>query len=501
MHIPPPAIRQCHLRELLPEARFPQGADICIQRVATDSRCCQAGDVFFALRGCQHDGHDFAAAAVAQGAAAVVAERVPPGLPHHVPVCLVPDAGEALGRICQHLAGNPSRSLRVVGITGTNGKTTTSYLIASVLGVGGFPTGILGTLAYCDGTEIEPADLTTPSAPVLADWLSRMVTNHCTHAVMEVSSHALAQRRVAGIMFDTACATNIRHDHLDLHGTYERYWEAKARLFSQLAPEGVAVVNADDRGSAELLELIDTPALSVGIDSAAEITATIIEQTISDQTFLLNAGSQTVPVRTTLIGTHNVYNCLIAAAVGLGYGLDVVTIARGLEAVEAIPGRLERIECGQPFGVFVDYAHTPDALHDVLRTLRDVTRGRLICVFGAGGNRDRFKRPRMARAVEKVADLAIVTTDNPRHEDPQEIIDQIVVGFRNPHRVRTVLDRGAAIELALSCARQGDCVLIAGKGHEDYQIVGDERRYFDDRQFARHCLYAAPPLLAFRAAA
>ncbi|MEX0710908.1 MAG: UDP-N-acetylmuramoyl-L-alanyl-D-glutamate--2,6-diaminopimelate ligase, partial [Pirellulales bacterium] len=401
---------------------------------------------------------------------------------------------QAFGRLCQSLAGDPSRRLKVVAITGTNGKTTTSYLAASVLSAAGFQPGIVGTLGYADGVEVARAPWTTPPAPVLATWLARMLANGCTHAVLEASSHGLAQSRLAGVELDVGCVTNVRHDHLDYHGTLDQYRAAKARLLDHLLPEAIAIVNADDEVAAGYLAHFDGPVLSVGIDAAAEVAATLVEQHISEQTFLLTVGSQTVPVRTTLIGRHNVYNCLVAAAVGLAYGIDLATVVRGLETITTIPGRLERLECGQPFGVFVDYAHTADALAGCLATLRGVTSGRLICVFGAGGDRDPSKRPLMGRAVSGAADVAVITNDNPRSEPPREIVAGILSGFEHPSAARVILDRAEAIGWALAQARAGDCVLIAGKGHEREQLVGDERIACDDRQLARERLYSSSPV-------
>jgi UDP-N-acetylmuramoyl-L-alanyl-D-glutamate--2,6-diaminopimelate ligase len=281
----------------------------------------------------------------------------------------------------------------------------------------------------------------------------------------------------------------VRHDHLDYHTTAQNYCEAKARIFEHLLPEGFAVLNADDELCPDYLSRLDGPVLTVGIDAAAEITATPVEQYKSEQTFLLSIGNETAMVRTPLIGRHNIYNCLQATAVGFAYGIDLTTIVRGLETIDRIPGRLERIECGQTFGVFVDYAHTADALAGVLATLRDVTSGRVICVFGAGGDRDRWKRPKMGRAVEETADLAIITSDNPRSEHPGQIAHDVLQGFARPASVELVLDRRAAIHRALALAQRGDSILIAGKGHEDYQIVGDKTFAFDDREVARQWLY------------
>ena len=474
------------LRQLLPEARFIGAKDLRVQAVSADSRNCQRGDIFVALVGTRADGHEHVEEAIARGASAVVVERLLPG---DFPQCVVDDARIAFGQICQALAGNPSQSLKVIGVTGTNGKTTTSCLIASILQAAGFEPGLLGTLGYCDGLAIEDAPLTTPAAPVLADRLARMAANGCTHAVMEASSHALAQHRTAGVTFDAVCVTNVRRDHLDYHGSLVAYREAKRRLFDQLAPEGFAVVNADDPVCTSYLAGFSGAALTVGIHEPAEITAALVDRSASEQTFLLHAGSETVSVRTQMIGDHHISNCLVAAAVGLVYGIDLHDIVRGLEAIDHVPGRLERIECGQPFAAFVDYAHTPDALACTLKTLRETTAGKLICVFGAGGDRDRPKRPLMGRMVEQLADAAIVTTDNPRTEDPAAIVRDILAGVEQPEEFEVVCDRRAGIRRALSLAAPGDCVVIAGKGHENYQIVGTDRQSIDDRQIVRDWLY------------
>ena len=298
----------------------------------------------------------------------MLCERPQPGLA--VPCGIVPHVRHAYGRVCQALAGNPSFKLKLIGVTGTNGKTTTSCLIASVLLKAGYRVGVAGTLGYFDGQEIEPATHTTPPADTLAPLLARMVANECSHATLEVSSHALAQSRIAGVRLDVACVTNVSRDHLDYHASLLDYRLAKSKLLDYLAPEGFAVVNADDAIAAGYLRHFAGPALTIGIRKPAEITAMPLEQFPSEQTFLLTAGSETVPVRTRMIGTHHIYNCLTAAAVGLTYGLDLATVVRGLEAVDYVPGRLQRIECGQPFSVFIDYAHTPDALAGSLQALR-----------------------------------------------------------------------------------------------------------------------------------
>ena len=476
------------LRQVLPQANFLGQADVWVRRCRVDSRQVRPGDVFVAVRGSQFNGRDFIRDALQRGAAAIVTEQAEEAV--GVPQCVVPHAGEAFGSLCQALAGGPSTGLKVIGVTGTNGKTTTTLFIASILESAGYAPGFLGTLGYCDRQTLAPSTHTTPPADVLSSWLTRMAENDCTHAVLEVSRHALSQGRVAGIDFDVACVTNVRHDHLDYHGDWASYHAAKGKLFDYLKPEGLAILNADDPGSAAYLNYCGHAALTVGLEQPAEITATVVERFLSEQTYLLHAGDETVPVRSRMIGSHNISNALQAAAVCLCYGIDLTDIARGLEDVKHVPGRLERIECGQPFGVFVDYAHTPDALALCLETLRPLTKGRLICVFGAGGDRDKTKRPLMGQAVSERADLAIVTNDNPRTEDPQAIIRDITQGMSG--RPEIMLDRAQAIAFALQTARPGDCVLIAGKGHETYQIIGRETLPFDDRETARALLYHQP---------
>ena len=486
------------LRDLLGNAEIHGAGDVRFCSCTADSQSCQSGDVFVAIAGSKSDGHDFAAEAVAAGAVAVVAERP---LNLSVPTFVVSDTRSALARICQHLAGQPSRRLRVIGITGTNGKTTTTRLVAAILNAAGHRAGTLGTLGYCDGDQTEPAELTTPSSPALAHWLARMVANDCTHAVMEVSSHALAQRRVAGIEFAQACVTNLRRDHLDFHGTLANYHRAKMRLFDQLRPDGRAIVNADDALSREHAPLLPGAVISVGVAYGADLSATLLERSKSEQTFLLSWKHLSVPVRTAMIGDHHVTNCLLAAAIGLAEGIDLMTIVRGLESVDRVPGRLERIECGQPFGAYVDFAHTPDALAVSLDTLREVTPGRLICVFGAGGNRDAAKRPLMGHVVESRADVTVVTTDNPRFEDPQAIASEILGGLEKPSEARWIADRTEAIHYALWLAGPDDTVLIAGRGHETTQQVGDQRLPLDDREVVRSFLYNLAPASRYGALA
>jgi UDP-N-acetylmuramoyl-L-alanyl-D-glutamate--2,6-diaminopimelate ligase len=478
------------LRAVLPAADFLGCQDIRAAACASDSRAVQHGDVFFAISGSECDGHNHIREAVERGAKAVICQT---RLEDPIPQCVVPDSREALALACQALAGHPSRKLRVIGITGTNGKTTTSHLLAAVLQAAGYRTGLLGTLGYSDGALTAAAEMTTPTAPAMAHWLKRMVDGNCSHAVVEISSHAIAQHRTAGVELAACCLTNLRRDHLDYHPSLYDYHHTKCRLFGQLNSSGVAVINADDPASLEHAPLVPGGVLSVALHNNANITAQLLDRVKSEQNFLLSAGGMSAVVRTAMIGDHHIYNCLMAAAMALAEGIDLMTIVAGLESVERVSGRLERIECGQPFGVFVDYAHTPDALAASLATLRPVTAGRLICVFGAGGNRDVNKRPLMGRAVEAAADVAIVTTDNPRHEDPQTIAAEIISGFGEPERARYLPDRAAAIHYALSLAGPDDVVLVAGRGHETYQTVGHQRVRFDDRDVARRYLYNLEP--------
>ena len=492
MQVRPSEGQFVRLRDVLPEADAVGAGSVTFDAVERDSRRVQPGDLFVAIQGPDHDGLGFVSQAIERGCVAVIADRHAE-TPLGVPLIVVPDAREAYGRICHAIAGQPSRQLKIVGVTGTNGKTTTSCLIASILNAAGFPTGLIGTLGVFDGEEFGPSNLTTPPADELARWLGRMATNGCSHAVMEISSHGLDQKRTAGIELDAACITNVRRDHLDYHQSIDDYRRTKSQIFPLLTGEGFAVLNVDDPTTAGYLPQLTGPVLTVGMNSNAELMAVEVERFVSEHTFLLTAGSETMPVRTKMIGTHHVYNCLVAAAVGLAYGIDLPTIVRGLENLEHVPGRLERIECGQPFAVFVDFAHTPDALSGSLNTLREVVDGRIFCVFGAGGNRDQEKRPLMGRAVEQAADVAILTSDNPRNEPADQIVRDMLDGFHQPSNARVMLDRAEAIGWALGQAQPGDCVLIAGKGHENYQIIGDRRIPFDDRDVAKSWLFEYQP--------
>ncbi len=480
------------LRDVLPQGRFLGTDNIQVHSCCSDYRSCRPGDVYVALLGADEDGHDRIHEALQRGAVAVVTERLVPASVAH---CIVPDTREAYGILCQHLAGLPHRHLETIGVTGTFGKTMTSLLIASVLEAARRPAGVLCSLGYSDTEVTGPAETATPQPAELARWLARMVVNGCSHAVLEASSEALASRHLAGVELDAAILTNVRREHLDLHGSLKNYRRVKQRLFEHLKPGGFAIVNADDPESRFILPEINAPVITVGIHQEAQLQAQLLERCPSEQTFLFLAGQETVPVRTKIIGDSFIYNCLSAAAVGLVMGLDLTDIVRGLEALEQVPGRLERIECGQEFSVFVDQAHTPVTLAAALHALKQVTTGRLICVYGATAWQDGQQRAALGHVAERTADLGIITSNNPGHEAPLQIAHDILDGFKDPGRAHIIPDRAKAIQWALGEAQPGDTVLIAGKGDQRYQIIGQRPMRFDDCEVARRWLRGVRPKL------
>jgi UDP-N-acetylmuramoyl-L-alanyl-D-glutamate--2,6-diaminopimelate ligase len=460
--------------------------------VRSDSRRVQAGDLFAARSGTRVDASRFVHEAVARGAVAVLAARGAhlPDVP--VPVLRVPDVDAVLGRVAEEVWGRPSEQLDVVGITGTNGKTTTAWLVARALTAAGSPAARLGTLGYDLGDDRESETLTTPAADDLARFLARAQSRGAERFVMEVSSHALAQRRVDGIRFAVAAFTNLTQDHLDYHASMEAYGTAKARLFDELSP-GAAVINVDDAFGKELCNRALT-ARCTRIGRGPENDVFPVDVTLDRDgvrgRFRSPDGELTLVSR--LVGRHNLYNLMVALGVGLALGMPGQPFADALGSIAGVPGRLERCDApGDDVVVLVDYAHTPDALVRVLEAARALTRNDVICVFGCGGDRDPGKRPQMGEAVGRAADRAIVTTDNPRTEEPGRIAAAVVDGLAPTRTAYTVeLDRARAIERAILDARPGDVVLIAGKGHEPYQIVGNERRAFDDRDQARRAMAA-----------
>ncbi len=441
--------------------------------VAHDSRSVAPGSVFCAIRGARFDGHDFAGTAVDDGAVALLVDHVVNGIDASVPQIVVDDVRLAMGRLATAFWGDPSHSLELVGITGTNGKTTTAHLVASICRARGRSTEIIGTLS---------GGFTTPEAPELQATLAGMRDRGVQSVAMEVSSHSLVMQRVAGTRFAAAVFTNLSRDHLDLHGDMESYFAAKARLFDpSFTP--LAVVNADDAFGRRLVEGARVETIPFRRSDAEDLIVSTV-----DHSYRWNGRTIRVP----LGGAVNVMNSLAAATVMHALGVEVDLIAEGLETVEPVPGRMERIDVGQDFTLFVDYAHTPDGLAAVLRSLRDSgVEGRIIVVFGCGGDRDKAKRPMMGEVAVNLADEVVITSDNPRSEDPAAIIASIVAGVPDHlrHRLVDVIeDRRRAIEIAVSRARTGDVVLVAGKGHETTQTIGDLVTPFDDREVAREIL-------------
>jgi UDP-N-acetylmuramoyl-L-alanyl-D-glutamate--2,6-diaminopimelate ligase len=479
------------------------GGDPEVSLVTADSRAVRPGAVFFAVRGTRADGHDFAAAAARAGAVAVVAERPVECAPARL--LRVGDARRALALAAAAFHGKPADALLLAGVTGTNGKTTVAWLAEACLREAGIPCGLLGTVLHrWPGAERQAAH-TTPDAPALHALLAEMRDAGARAAVLEVSSHALDQERVAGLAFRAAGFTNLSRDHLDYHGDLERYFAAKRRLFSEgLAPGGVAVVNAGDAHGARLARELGAAGLTVwryGLGPGLDLRADALEVGLEGISARLETPAGALELRSPLVGRHNAENLLCASGLALALGASPAAVGRALSASRGAPGRLERVEA-RGVAAFVDYAHTDDALARVLSALRELRPRRLLAVFGCGGDRDRGKRPLMGEAVARAADLAVVTNDNPRSEDPAAIIGEILPGLERGGLSRlgaaearaggrgfaVVPDRREAIGLAVAAARPGDAVLIAGKGHEAFQLVGAERRPFDDREEARRAL-------------
>ena len=472
-----------------------------IEGLACDSRNVRPGFLFAALRGHSLDGHAFLQNAVDRGAAALVAEAFP-DLKSDVAQILVPDARKALARLSDRFYDAPYRSMTLIGITGTNGKTSTTYLLESILAASGARPGVIGTINHRYPGVQRTASVTTPESLDLMAVLREMADQGVTHTAIEVSSHALDQGRVQACPMDVVVFTNFSRDHLDYHGGMEAYFQAKSLLFRPpreggVFGEGPAVINGDDPRGEELASLCGRPVRSYGLGAGCEIRAEILREDRDGLGARVVAPEGIFEVRSRLIGRVNIYNILAAAAVALSLGVKPDAVASGIERLSGVPGRLERVENGRGLRLIVDYAHTPDALLKALETLKPLARGRLITVFGCGGDRDRGKRPEMGALAGRFSDLAVVTSDNPRTEDPLSIIAQVEKGVR-ASGLRPVRnggdplgsgylvepDRRRAIQRAVSAAGRDDLVLIAGKGHEDYQLLGTEKRHFDDREEA-----------------
>jgi UDP-N-acetylmuramoyl-L-alanyl-D-glutamate--2,6-diaminopimelate ligase len=471
-------------------------ADFDIEGIFCDSRRPIKNGLFVALPGARADGVQFISGAVSGGAVAVVTENK--GVDTAGALRLVAqDARAALADLAAVFYGYPASKMRMSAVTGTNGKTTTTFLIKSICDHEMLRCGLIGTVRYVIGDEVVPATRTTPESLEVQALLARMRAAGCKAATMEVSSHAVVQSRVRGIDWDAAVFTNLTQDHLDYHGTMEAYFAAKAQLFDDLAAQsrkkGRAIVNLDDRYGARLIERIsrNVEVVTFGMGARAAFRASNVQIDFNGTSFRLDAQEKSFLVRLPLIGRFNVYNALGAIAAASALGIPVRNAVSALENAPAVPGRLEPVPAKRQFRIFVDYAHTDDALTNVMKTLRELSPRRLIVVFGCGGDRDKAKRPLMAAAVERDADLAIITSDNPRREDPMAIIDDIRAGFRGTN-YEVIADRHAAIERAVSLAQPRDIVLIAGKGHETYQEFADRTVPFDDVAVARAALEMHP---------
>jgi len=463
-----------------------------ITGLAYDSRKVRPGGLFAALKGEKADGRDYMEQAIAAGAVAALGEGLEADA--RITAINVPDARGALAEVAAAFYQQPAQRLKMLGVTGTNGKTTTTFLIKHICEKEMLRCGLIGTVRYEVGDRILPASRTTPESLDLQEMLSQMRNAGCKAAAMEVSSHALAQERVRCIEWDCAVFTNLTQDHLDYHGTMERYFEAKSLLFTRLAGQrkkAVAVINADDRYGAKLIPLCGAPVLTYGLGVRADFRASGVRTDFSGTSYQLDAKGKSYLVRLPLIGRFNVYNSLAAIAAAAAIGIEIRNAVVALANAPHVPGRLEAAPVKRQFRVFVDYAHTDDALINVMNTLRELSPKRLIVVFGCGGNRDKAKRAKMAAAVDQLADWSIITSDNPRKEEPEAIIEDIRKGYRG-RDYEVVVERREAIFKAVAMAEPRDIVLIAGKGHEAYQEFADHTVPFDDMQTALEAVGAVP---------
>ena len=469
--------------------------DIAIRQISYDSRTVHSDTLFVCISGYRRDGHDFIPEALAKGASAVVVSRDSP-IPHGVTWVKVKDSRRTLASISAAFYGYPASRMRVIGVTGTNGKTTTTHLIEAILKKTGCKVGLIGTITARLGDQELPVDHTTPESLELQAMLARMVGVQAKYAVMEVSSHALELARVEACEYDAGVYTNLTRDHLDFHPGMDAYLAAKAKLFAALGTgrktgKKYAVLNADDAFVIHLLEQTVVPVITYGIEQEAMVRGRNITIGPTGSNFQISYPQGILDLKLKLTGKFSVYNALAAFTVGWQEGLEPAVIKEALEAVAGVPGRFELVRSGQPFTVVIDYAHSPDSLENVLKTARDFVRGRIITVFGCGGDRDRGKRPVMGTVAAANSDFCFITSDNPRSEDPEKIIGEILPGVRqvkNFSNYQAITSRYQAISSALTMAAPGDLVMIAGKGHETYQLIKDQILPFDDREVAKEVL-------------
>ncbi|MDB5318581.1 MAG: murE [Phycisphaerales bacterium] len=477
------------LRQFDPSLPLERIPNCQIRSIQEDSRKISPGNLFIARPGAKSDGARFAADAQAKGAVAVVTQ-------HPIPACTLPqvivtDAAVASSILANCFAAHPSHALRVLGITGTKGKTTATFLLRHLLNKTKHPCGMIGTVEIDDGKTRREADQTTPSAIDVAAYLGAMRDHGCQAAGIEVSSHALDQGRVAGVQFAGAAFTNLTGDHMDYHQTMENYAAAKARIFESLDEDATAVVNHHDEWTWRMIRDCRARIVRFGFSEECDYRAADYKISSDGSHFILHTPDGRAEVHMALVGKHNIENALVASALACEvFGLSVHQVAAGLKDAAGAPGRLQPVRCGQPFAVLVDYAHTDDALDKVLTALRPLCKGKLRVMFGCGGDRDRTKRPRMARVAQRLADVVYVTSDNPRTEQPEGILAEIRAGLTTNSAAGVIeeIDRRRAIERIIADAAPGDVVLLAGKGHENYQIIGTEKRHFDDAEEAARVL-------------
>ncbi|GAE24146.1 UDP-N-acetylmuramoylalanyl-D-glutamate-2,6-diaminopimelate ligase [Halalkalibacter wakoensis JCM 9140] len=480
------------LQELLVPLKFQYNQDQVLANptvtsLEMDSRNVKNGTVFFCIKGYTVDGHDFAKQAEGQGAVAIIAERP---LSVSVPVIVVPDTKRAMAKLACHFYDYPTEKLQLIGVTGTNGKTTVTHLIEKIMQDANRKTGLIGTMYTKVGKTQYETKNTTPESLPLQKLFKEMVDEKVDVSLMEVSSHALHLGRVRGCDFDVAVFTNLSPDHLDYHKTMESYLYAKGLLFAQLGntySNKVAVLNADDAASEEMARLTTVDVVTYGVRGEADITAKNIEMTPSGTTFDVVVFGQTERISLQLIGMFSVYNALAAIAAAYVSGVSLTSIKQSLEQVEGVSGRFETVDEGQDFTVIVDYAHTADSLENVLTTVKEFAQARIFAIVGCGGDRDRTKRPIMAQIATKYADQAIFTSDNPRSENPEIILEDMIAGVSSGE-YEVIIDRETAIKQAINEAKKGDIIIIAGKGHETYQILKDKTIHFDDREVARDAI-------------
>jgi UDP-N-acetylmuramoyl-L-alanyl-D-glutamate--2,6-diaminopimelate ligase len=470
---------------LADELRSVPASNVRATSCTSNWRQLRPGDIFVAVAEADNDGHDYAAEAARRGASALICERRLPVF--DVPQLVVTDSRVAYGKLCQALVGNPSRQMKVVGVTGTHGKTTVARLLSSIFRTAGVVTGTLDSYGYYDGDEDHPPLGESLSAPLLARSFAQMGAAGASRAVVEISSRELSQQLLAGVNLDAVCLTHAGRRHLGWHGSVENHRKATQAVFDYMHPDAVAIINADDPASVAMLSALNQPALTFGMKLPAEITAEVVEQFVNEQLFIISAGEDSIGVRSPIIGDHHVYNSLAAAAMALAYGIELPEIARGLEAVDRLPGRMERVMCGQDFAVLVDAADSPDALRVCLRAARSATNGRLFCVFGSHDECDLTEHAATGRVIGAMADVALVTHGYPSEGSHRSCME-IRTGFADSRKAQVVLDRKDAIARALHEAQRGDAVVIVGMGERAHTPMEADGELMNDSEIVRQLL-------------